>query len=86
MGLSRLFIKHILVLGTYPNPTESGSGSFGLRIRSTKGSESSSPDLDLGAEASFFKLTNTFRKFYCNFFLFVPKSTFLRVLHVRSSY
>jgi hypothetical protein len=56
------------VLGTNPNPTDSGSGSFGLKIRSSKGSESSRPDPDPGAEASFSKLTNTFGKFYCNFF------------------
>jgi hypothetical protein len=47
-----------LVLGTNPNPTESGSGSFGLRIWSANGSSSSSPDP--GSVARFSKLTNIF--------------------------
>jgi hypothetical protein len=41
-------ISHMstLVPRTNPNPTKSGSGSFGLRIRSVKGSEFLSPDPD----------------------------------------
>jgi hypothetical protein len=35
-----------LVLGTNPNPTESGCASCGLRIQSVKVSEFSSPDPD----------------------------------------
>jgi hypothetical protein len=54
-----------VVLGTNPNPTE--SGSFGLGIQSVKGSESLSPDPDPGSVARFSKLTNNFGKFDSSF-------------------
>jgi hypothetical protein len=59
------------VLGTNPNQIKSGSGFFGLKIRSTKGFPSSSPDPDLGAEASFPKLTTICGKFSWFFYVCV---------------
>jgi hypothetical protein len=60
------------VLGTNPNPTE--SGSFGLRIRSAIGSESSSPDP--GSEVRFSKLTNIVGKFCSTYYYFLAQLNF----------
>jgi hypothetical protein len=62
-------ISSIVVLSTNPNPTKSGSGPFGLGIRSVKGSESLSPDPDPGSVARFPKLTNNVGKFYSTLYL-----------------
>jgi hypothetical protein len=57
-----------VVLGTNPNPTE--SGSFGLGILSVKGFGSLSPDPDPGAVAKNVKFTNIFAKLDSTFYYF----------------
>jgi hypothetical protein len=72
------------VLVTNPNPTESGSGFFGQRIRSMKVSESSSPDP--GAVARLSQINQYFVKFDSIFCIFVQINFPLRFAVLKQTF